>query len=139
MSLKILVVDDDAGLVALFEEILKDEGFSVESYTNPIKGYERARTGSFDAITLDMNMPQMGGLDFLRQAQSEKQQEIYRILLEITSRVLPEKEALCANADILYYWDGVQARARLATRFAGKWIGVPNRICGVGVSYIGSA
>ena len=60
----------------------------------------------------------------LRKAQNEKQQEIYRILAQLSAEVLPYRDALLANFMILLHWDQVQARAPFGSRLSWQEIQV---------------
>ena len=64
---KILVVDDDRSVTETFARMLKLEGFSVATALNPGDGLELADTVHPDAIILDMRMPLINGIQFLRQ------------------------------------------------------------------------
>jgi len=63
----ILVVDDEARLVALLEAYLKQEGFRVVSAENGRQAAEVARREKPDLIVLDIMMPEVDGLQFLRE------------------------------------------------------------------------
>ncbi|HEV8310107.1 MAG TPA: response regulator [Methylomirabilota bacterium] len=63
---KILVVDDDAGITATFEKILRGEGYEVATATDGVEAIERAREESFDFVLLDLVMPRMDGLTALQ-------------------------------------------------------------------------
>jgi two-component system response regulator CpxR len=60
------VIDDDADICALVAEHLSPLGFQVVSEHNGLQGLERARSGDFALILLDVMMPGLNGLDVLR-------------------------------------------------------------------------
>ena len=60
----------------------------------------------------------------LKQKQNEIQQEVFNILQEVSTILHPRSEAAEAAIQTLSYWDSVQARARLGTRYQGKEIQV---------------
>jgi len=62
----ILVVDDDRAVADTFSRMLKLEGFSVSTALNAEAGLELADTARPDAIILDLRMPIVNGLQFLR-------------------------------------------------------------------------
>ncbi len=68
---KILLIDDDKELCELVSEFLTAEGFAVEAVHDGIAGLERARTGAFDLLTLDVMLPKMNGFDVLRELRKE--------------------------------------------------------------------
>jgi DNA-binding response OmpR family regulator len=63
----ILVVDDETRLVELLEAYLKQEGFRVVSAGNGRQAAEVARREKPDLIVLDIMMPEVDGLQFLRE------------------------------------------------------------------------
>jgi len=64
---KILVVDDEPALVALYSEVLRDAGFGVASAADGFEALEKMRQETFDLVLLDIWMPRMNGLEFLAQ------------------------------------------------------------------------
>ena len=60
------MIDDDADICALVAEHLSPPGFEVAIERNGLQGLERARSGDFDLILLDVMMPGLSGLDVLR-------------------------------------------------------------------------
>ncbi len=69
--MRILLVDDDAELCNLLGQFLKREGFTVECEHSGQGGLEKARTGGFDLIVLDVMLPGMDGFEILRRLRPE--------------------------------------------------------------------
>jgi two-component system response regulator CpxR len=67
LGVRILLIDDDVELCALLAELLQREGFDVQMEHDGAKGLERARSGQFDLIVLDVMLPRLDGFDVLRQ------------------------------------------------------------------------
>jgi DNA-binding response OmpR family regulator len=63
----VLVVDDDEGVALTFSRMLRLQGYRVETATNPETGLALAIARPPDAIILDLRMPIVGGLEFLRR------------------------------------------------------------------------
>ncbi|NLM84953.1 MAG: response regulator transcription factor [Clostridiales bacterium] len=61
--MKILVVDDEQLLVKGIKFNLETEGYQVETAFDGEEAVERARTGNFDLIILDVMMPKLSGLE----------------------------------------------------------------------------
>ena len=59
---KILVVDDEAVLVKGIKFNLENEGYQVETGCDGEEAVDKARTGRFDLIILDLMMPKIDGL-----------------------------------------------------------------------------
>jgi len=66
-SPQVLLVDDDAELSAMLREYLESEGFRVEAVFNGAEGVSRACSGAHDAVILDVMLPQLNGIEALRQ------------------------------------------------------------------------
>lgn len=66
MSGRILLIEDDPRLAAMVGEYLGDAGFGVAHAATGRDGLERHRWGSFDALVLDLMLPDMDGLDVCR-------------------------------------------------------------------------
>ena len=69
--MRVLLIDDDSAFTALLAEYLIGDGFACEQADNPVEGLERALTERFDAIILDVMMPQMDGMEVLRRLRRE--------------------------------------------------------------------
>ena len=68
---RILVVED-AGLVRrYYREILEGAGYEVDEALNGMEAMERLLGRSVDLLIVDINMPQMDGLSFLRQLRQK--------------------------------------------------------------------
>ena len=68
---KILLVEDDQFARELYEEVLKDAGFEVNSAVDGLDGLAKIKIGGYDLILLDVMMPKMDGLDVLRSLINE--------------------------------------------------------------------
>jgi DNA-binding response OmpR family regulator len=67
----ILIVDDDRSVADTFARMLKLEGFEVATAVNAETGLEMADQVRPNAIILDMRMPLMNGLQFLRKLRAK--------------------------------------------------------------------
>ena len=61
---RILVVDDDTGILEFIGLALGDEGYEVHMATDGVAALEMARQNPPDLILLDMHMPTMDGWEF---------------------------------------------------------------------------
>ena len=53
---KILVIDDEQGVIDSLDVYLRKEGYIVEGETNPLKGIEKIRENHYDILILDYIM-----------------------------------------------------------------------------------
>jgi len=66
MTRRILLVEDELGLVMTLSDRLTSEGYTVESANDGETGLERATNETFDLIILDVMLPHRGGFDVCR-------------------------------------------------------------------------
>lgn len=66
----LLIVDDDPSVTETFARMLALEGFKVHTAVDPRSGLELAGAVRPDAVILDLRMPLLDGLGFLRQLRS---------------------------------------------------------------------
>ena len=65
----ILVVDDDASMRTALSESLESCGYSVESADNGYDAVQKFKEQPFEVVITDMRMPQMGGMDVLKNVK----------------------------------------------------------------------
>jgi DNA-binding NtrC family response regulator len=66
----ILVVEDDAAMRAFLREVLEEDGHNVEVAAGGRAGVERVRQGGVDLVISDVKMPDLDGLDMLREIKA---------------------------------------------------------------------
>jgi two-component system, OmpR family, alkaline phosphatase synthesis response regulator PhoP len=64
---RILLIEDEPGLVLTLTDRLAREGYTIESATDGEAGLERASHEPFDLLLLDLMLPRMGGFDVCRE------------------------------------------------------------------------
>lgn len=64
---RILVVDDDRKLCRLIREYLEPMGYDVETAHSGTEGLQRAESGAFAAVILDVMLPGMDGFEVLKR------------------------------------------------------------------------
>src|SRR4029453_4410185 len=82
-SRRVLLVEDEPGLVMTLTDRLIAEGYEVESEGDAVNGLARATAGSFDAILLDVMLPGGSGFDVCRTL---RQRGIHTPILMLTAR-----------------------------------------------------
>ncbi len=70
VHLKTLIIDDDPYVRSTFEVMFEEIGWSLQTAESAEEALETMQTESFDLIVSDFGLPEMSGLDFLRQAKS---------------------------------------------------------------------
>ncbi len=64
---KILLVDDEPDIIYSIKRLLEDNGFAVDTYTDPTLALSNFKPGLYDLLLLDIKMPEMSGLDLYQK------------------------------------------------------------------------
>jgi len=67
---KVLIVDENAGLVANLQDILETQGIPAAGAANGKSGLELCRKHSFDVALVDVKLPDTDGLDFIKRLRT---------------------------------------------------------------------
>lgn len=81
--MRILLIEDEPGLVLTISDLLAGEGYDVEAAPDGESGLSRACEGGFDAIILDLMLPRKSGLDVCREL---RQKGVDTAILMLTAR-----------------------------------------------------
>lgn len=68
---RILVVDDSITVREVQRQILRTHGFDVEVAVDGQDGWNKVRASRFDLVISDIDMPRMGGLEFVRRIRED--------------------------------------------------------------------
>ncbi len=71
MAKKILVVDDEKDIVDIVKEILKHEGYEVETAFDGEEGLKKVSEVRPDLIVADVMMPRMDGYEFVQKLKED--------------------------------------------------------------------
>lgn len=63
---KILLVDDESNVLNALRRELKD-AYEIEAFDSPVEALKHCRDHAFDLVISDYKMPEMSGLEFLKQ------------------------------------------------------------------------
>ncbi|MGI0485768.1 response regulator [Pantanalinema rosaneae CENA516] len=93
MTQRILVVDDEDRIREIVRACLEDLGdWTVDTAASGQEGILKATSESFDAILLDVSMPDMDGVTFFSQLQTNPVTQAIPVIL-LTAKVLPADKA----------------------------------------------
>lgn len=71
-NMKFLVVDDFSTMRRIVRNLLKELGFTnVQEAEDGVQGLEMLKSGDFDFVVSDWNMPNMTGIDMLRAIRAD--------------------------------------------------------------------
>jgi DNA-binding NarL/FixJ family response regulator len=69
---KVLIVEDEKVLNEAYELVLKKEGYDVSTALNGEEALEQVKKTKFDLILLDLRMPKVDGVEFLKRSSPPK-------------------------------------------------------------------
>jgi len=119
MTMRILAIEDDLFMCRSLELTLRAEGFSVHLVQLGEEGEELARHDDYDAIILDLQLPDISGIDVLK---SLRRANVKTPVLILSGTVIIEAKvkALTAGADDYmtkpFHRDEIVARLRAMVR-----------------------
>jgi two-component system, chemotaxis family, chemotaxis protein CheY len=67
MTARILTVDDSASIRLTTRVALSNAGYTITEAVDGMDGIDKLRSGQFDLIVTDLNMPRMDGLTMIRE------------------------------------------------------------------------
>lgn len=80
---RILLIEDEPGIVLTLTDRLSREGYSVESAVDGESGLERATREPFDLVLLDLMLPRLSGFDVCREM---RRRDIETPVIMLTAR-----------------------------------------------------
>ena len=93
----ILLVEDEEKLARVVELELRYEGYEVEKAFDGREGLEKALSGGFDLVLLDIMLPSMSGMEVLRRLRRESQVPV--IMVTARDTVVDKVSGLDSGAD----------------------------------------
>ncbi|MGD9558160.1 MAG: response regulator transcription factor [Mangrovibacterium sp.] len=67
--MKILIIEDEPGILSFLEEGLREEGFGVDGATEGIPGLQLALANHYDLLLIDWMLPGMNGIELCRRVR----------------------------------------------------------------------
>ena len=98
MSSRILLIEDEPGLVLTVSDLLSTEGYEVESAADGETGLSSAVNGKFDLVILDIMLPRKTGFDVCRELR-QKGIDVAILMLTAKTQVVDRVVGLKLGAD----------------------------------------
>ena len=95
---RVLLVEDETGLVMTLTDRLTREGYAVEASSDGESGLERASAEGFDVVLLDVMLPRLSGFDVMRELR-RRGIETPVIMLTARGQVVDKVVGLKLGAD----------------------------------------
>jgi len=103
MIRRIMIVDD-ASLVRLYyRDALGGSGYQIDEALNGLEALEKLLIAPVDLIVLDVNMPKMDGMTFLRTLRRQSLPLAATPVLVTSTEVSPRDAALAREAGANFY------------------------------------
>ena len=71
LTARLLLIDDDSRLTAMVGDYLRGHGYEVDTAASLAEGRERLRRVNYDALVLDLMLPDGDGLDMTRELRAD--------------------------------------------------------------------
>ena len=98
MNARILLVEDEPGLVLILTDLLKPEGYLVDNAGDGVTGLTRAMNEPFEVIILDVMLPGKNGLDVCRELR-QTGRDIPILMLTAKTQLIDRVVGLKLGAD----------------------------------------
>ncbi|WP_265949889.1 response regulator [Dechloromonas sp. A34] len=125
----VLLVDDEENMISSLKRLLRREGYRILSAGGGAEGLEILATHRVDVIVSDQRMPQMTGVEFLRQVNTMYPDTV-RIVLSGYTELQSITDAINEGAIYKFLtkpWDDEQLRANIQEAFRHKELGDENQ------------
>ncbi|KJH70036.1 response regulator [Aliterella atlantica] len=96
--MRVLLVEDEPGIAQFVRQGLAEAGYAVDVAPDGRSGWDYAIAAEYDIIVLDIMLPEMDGLQLLRQLRSERIKSPV-LLLTARDRIEDRVKGLDAGAD----------------------------------------
>ncbi|MEM6453045.1 MAG: hybrid sensor histidine kinase/response regulator [Cyanobacteria bacterium P01_D01_bin.105] len=99
---RVLVVDDSLTVREMERQLLQNHGYQVDVAVNGMEGWNTVRTGGYDLVISDIDMPRMNGIELVQHIKDHPQlKQIPVIIVSYKDRKADQLAGLNAGAD--YY------------------------------------
>lgn len=123
--MRILLIEDEVRLSQALVEIFQKNRYGIDAVYNGTDGLKYARSGIYDAIVLDMMLPEMDGITILKTLREEKNQ-VPVLFLTAKDDIDTKVRGLDCGADDYvtkpFSTEELLARVRALTRRKGEVI-----------------
>jgi len=121
---RILIVEDDTMIRALYKRVLEKDGHQVEEASDGNEGFSKMFEGGYDLVLLDIMLPGMNGLDVIKKLKDESTPKVKNKKLVILSNL--DDQTVKSDSDF-YGADGYLVKSNLdvtkLTEILSKYLG----------------
>ncbi|MCK4865045.1 MAG: response regulator [Gammaproteobacteria bacterium] len=122
---RVLLIDDDEGVLEYYSALLKNEGMDVLSFTNPFEAYPSIKEFEPELIVLDLYMPECSGFDLAKVIRLDDDLAYVPIVflsseldvgVQLSAMGLGGDDFLMKSVDADYFIQAVTARVKRSRR-----------------------
>ena len=96
----VLVVDDEPRIAQLVAEVLKAEGYDVDTAANGLLALEQIEARDYDLILSDFRMPELDGIGLYREIERRRPTLLSRLLFISGTTDQPEYQRFLAETAV---------------------------------------
>jgi len=91
MTKRVLIVDDEFEISYVIQRVFEDfAGWQTVAANSSLEGLQKAKTEVFDAIVLDLSMPDIDGFQFIEELQAYPETKDIPVVLLTAKIILDE-------------------------------------------------
>ncbi len=72
---RVIVIDDDNNILNTLKIVFRKENLEIKYLNNPIEALEIIKKEEFDCVISDIEMPEINGIELIREIQKEREVE----------------------------------------------------------------
>lgn len=85
MTKKILIIDDEPDITYTIKNILEDNGFTADTFNDPILALNNYKVNFYDLVILDIKMPKINGFELYIKIREQDHKAKICFLTAITT------------------------------------------------------
>lgn len=102
-KMRVMVVDDAALVRLFYRQTLEKAGFTVDEALNGLEALEKVLSQAPDLLIVDVNMPQMDGITFIRTLRRQERPVAGIPVLITSTEAAPHDVAAAREAGANFY------------------------------------
>src|SRR5262245_66647786 len=97
--MKVLLVEDHAAMREMISDHLVERGFTVDAVGRAEEAYAALAVASYDALVLDLGLPDTDGMQLLREARARTARHLPTLIVTARDALADRTRGLNAGAD----------------------------------------
>lgn len=102
---KILYVEDYPIIQQMYHDVLKSRGFEVDTARDGKEATAKIKSGNYDVVLLDLLLPEVTGVDFLRELRKDNSDQLVVVLSDFDK---PEMVEEVKKLGVQHFWIKVE-------------------------------